>query len=98
MKRRGKDWMTGDMVAPIVKRHSPRIRAVVSAEAGQPLCSWLEAEPAAVLLPDRAVRRLDLGVMKDRLAKDEITARRPGDVVQRVMRVFRAEAGQNSAT
>jgi hypothetical protein len=33
--------------------------------------------------------------MKDRLTEDEVTVRCPGEIVQRVMRVLGAEAGQH---
>ena len=89
--------MTGDVLAPVVERHAPRVRAVVGAEADQPLRARLEAKPAAVLLPHRTVGRFDLRVMKDRLAKDQIAVGRPGEIVQRVMRVLGAEARQHDA-
>ena len=45
----------------------------------------LEAKPAAVLLAHRAVRRLDLAVVKNPLAENQVAVRCPREVVQRVV-------------
>ena len=55
---------------------------------------WLEAKPAAVLLTHRAVRRLDLAMMKNPLAENQIAVGRPREVMQRVVRVFAAKTGE----
>ena len=65
MKRCCEDWMTGDMVAPIVESDALRVCAVVRAKARQALSPRFKSEPAAVLLSDRAVRSFYLRVMKN---------------------------------
>ena len=94
MKCRRKDRVAGHVQSPIVKGHAPRIGAVIRAKAGQPLVTRLEPEPAAVLLADRSVRSLHLRVMEDRFPPEQIAVGGPGEVVQRVMGVFGAEAAQ----
>src|SRR5205823_10578524 len=94
VKRCCKDWMARDVIPPVVECHAPRIRARISAKTGQTMSPRLITEPAAVLLPHRAVRRFNLRMMKDRLAKQQIAVGRPYKIVQRMMRILRAEAAQ----
>ena len=94
MKGRGEDWMAGDMVSPIIEGHSPRVGAVIRAEAGQSMCIWFKSKPTTILLTHRSVRSFDLTVMKDRFAKDQIAVGCPTEIVQRVVRVFGSESCQ----
>ena len=82
VKSSGKDRVTGDMLPPIVKRHSPRVCARIGTETGQPVAVGIKAEPATILLTNRTIRCLDLTVMKDRLTKNQITVRSPYKVVK----------------
>ena len=82
------------VLTPVVECHAPRICALVGAECGQSVLLWLEAKPAAVLLTHRAVRRLDLAMMKNPLAENQIAVGRPREVMQRVVRVFAAKTGE----
>ena len=86
--------MTGHVLAPIVKSDAPRIRAVIRAETGQPVRTRFVTEPAAVGLPNGSIGRFHLSVVKDRLSKDQVSVGRPGEVVQRMVRIFRAESAE----
>ena len=57
----------------------------------------MPAEPRGVFCPHRAVGRLDLAVVEDRFAEHDVAVGRPDEVVQRVVGVFAAEAGQQLA-
>ena len=82
------------VLAPVVECHAPRICALVGAKRRQPMPLRLEAKPAAVLLAHRAVRRLDLAVMKNPLTENQVAVGRPREVMQRVVRVFAAKTGE----
>ncbi len=90
--------MAGDVLSPLVESDAPGIGARVAAERSQSFGFGIVAKPAAVLLAHQAISRFDLGVMKNRLAKQQVAIRRHGKIVQRVMRIFAAETGQNLAT
>jgi alkylation response protein AidB-like acyl-CoA dehydrogenase len=97
MERRRVDRMTGHVLAPVIEGHAPGIGAVVTAKARQSMIAGLKAKPAAVLLAHRAIGRFDLGMMKNRLAKNKVAVRSPGKIVQGMMRIFTTEACQRAA-
>ena len=70
VKRGRINRMTGNVLPPVVKRYTPRVGAVVRAETRESMSSRLEAVPTTVLLPDRTVRRFNLRVEKDGIAKN----------------------------
>src|SRR5262245_41147050 len=94
MERSREDWVAGHVMAPVIERYAPGVGAGIGAKAGEATGSRLKAEPAAVLLADRAIRRFDLRVMKDRLTKQEVAVGRPDEVVQGVVRVFGAASAE----
>ena len=96
MKRLCKDRVTGNVVPPVVESHTPRVRVSIAPKSDKLLCPRRVAEPGRVLGTDRSVGSFDLGVVKDRLAEDEITIRRPDEVVERVVAVLCAEAGEHA--
>ena len=70
VKGLGVDRMTRHMLAPVVKRHTPRVGAVVGTKAGELVLARLETKPATVLLAYRAIRRLNLTVMENGFAEN----------------------------
>src|SRR3990167_3564706 len=98
MEGSGVNGMARHMLSPVVEGHTPGVRAVVGSKAGEALRARLEAEPAAVLLTHGAVRRFDLRMMKNRFAEDQIAIRRPGKIVQRVMRILGPEPRQHATS
>ena len=97
VKGLGIDGVTGNMLAPVIKSDTPGIGAVVGAKGGEPVVTGLKAEPAAVLLANRAVGGLNLGMVEDGLAEDDVAIGRPDKVMQGVMGVLTAEAGEDFA-
>jgi len=73
---RREDWVTCHVLTPVVKGYAPRVGACMRTECAQAVQFRLPGEPSAVLLTDWAVWSLDLGMMKDGFAKDEVTVRR----------------------
>ena len=95
VKGLGVDWVTRHVLAPVVKRHPPRIGAVVSAEAGELVLAWLETKPATVLLTYRAIRRLNLAVVENGFAEDQIAIRAPHKIMERMVTVLAAEPSEH---
>ena len=92
MKRFGEDRVARDVIAPRVVGHAPGIRAGITAETREPVRAGFVPEPAAVVLPYRAVGCLDLRMVEDAFAEDEAAVGRPDEVVERVVGVFGAES------
>ena len=65
MKSLRVDGVTGNVLAPVIKSNAPRIGTVVGAEAGETMQARFKTELTAILLAHRAVRRLNLAVVKD---------------------------------
>ena len=97
VKGLGVDRVTRHMLAPVVEGDAPGVGAVVGSEGGQAMTAGLETKPAAVLLANRAVGGLNLCVMEDRFAEDDIAIGGPDEVVQRVVGVLAAEAREDLA-
>ena len=95
VKGLGVDWVTRHVLAPVVKRHPPRIGAMVSAEAGELVLAWLETKPATVLLTYRAIRRLNLAVVENGFAEDQIAIRAPHKIMERMVTVLAAEPSEH---
>ena len=89
------DRVARHMLPPVVKGHAPWIRAGVSTERGKTMQFRFPGEPAAVLLSNRAIRRFDLRVMKDRFTEDEVAVGSPCEVMQGMMGVLATEPGQD---
>ena len=89
------DWVAGDVLAPVVEGHAPRVSAGMRTERGQSVKFRLPGEPSAVLLANRSVGCLDLSVVKDGFAKDQVAVRCPGEVVEGVVRILAAEPGKD---
>ena len=89
------DRIARNMLTPVVKGHPPRVGACMRAEGSQAVQFRFPCKPSAVLLADGAVWSLDLGMMKDGFPKDEVTVRRPDEVVESMVRVLATESGQN---
>ena len=89
------DRITCHVLSPVVKGYAPGIGAGVRAESGQAMQFGFPRKPSAILLADGTVWSLDLGVMKDGFPKDQVTVRRPGEVVQSMVRVLATESGQH---
>ena len=98
MESRRKNWVTGHVLTPVVERDSPGIGAAVSPKTGQTMGSWPEPKPATVLLTDRTVGRLNLGMMKDPLSKEQVSIGSPGEIVQCVMRILGAKSTQQDSS
>ena len=77
----GEDGMAADVEAPVVEGDAPGVRAHVAAKGEQPAGGGRVAEEAALAGADGAVGRLDLAVMEDALAEDEIALGAPDEVV-----------------
>ena len=92
------DRVTGNMLPPIIKRHAPRVGAVISPKTGQPLRVGMKTKPSTVSLTNGAVSGFDLRVMENRFAKNHVSAGRPNEIVQRVVRVFRAKPTEDFST
>ncbi len=88
------DGMAADVETPVVEGDAPGVRAHVAAKGEQFSGGGRVAEEAALAGADGAVGRLDLAVMEDALAEDEIALGAPDEVVQRVVAVLGAEAGE----
>ena len=86
--------MAADVEAPVVEGDAPGVRAHVAAKGEQLSSGGRVAEEAALAGADGAVGRLDLAVMEDALAEDEIALGAPDEVVQGVVAVLGAEAGE----
>ena len=56
----------------------------------------VKTKPAGVLRADGTVSGLDLGVVENGFAKQEIAIGRPHKIVQRVVGIFRAESGEDA--
>lgn len=90
----GEDGMAADVEAPVVEGDAPGVRAHVAAKGEQAAGGGGVAEEAALAGADGAVGRLDLAVMEDALAEDKIALGTPDEVVQGVVAVLGAEAGE----
>ena len=95
VKGLGVDRVTRHMLTPIVKRHPPRVGAVVGAKAGELVEARLEAKPTAVLLAHRAIRRLNLAMVENGFTENQIAVRAPHKIMQRMVTVLAAESGEH---
>ena len=98
MKSLRVDGVTGDVLAPVIKRNAPGIGTMVGTKTGQAMQARLEAEPAAILLPHGAVGCLNLAVVKDGFAENQIAIRAPHKIMQCVVRILAAKASEHLLT
>ena len=72
MEGSGKNRMACNMSTPVVECNAPWVGARVRTEGNKSIRAWCIPKPSAILLTHRTVGRFNLGVMKDRLANDQI--------------------------
>src|SRR6476660_1505872 len=80
------------MLAPAIDDVAPRVRKRVRHEHAELFRPRLVAIYPGVLQPDGTVRCLHLRVQEGALLKKQAPARTPGERMNRVVAVFRAEA------
>ena len=88
--------MAGNVLAPIIKGDTPRICTRVSSKTDQSMIARLKPKPTAVLLAHGTIGSFNLCVMENRFSEHQISIRRPHHIMQRVVRVFSPEAGQDA--
>ena len=98
MEGRGENRMTGHMIPPVIKSHSPRIGIGVTAKRRKSMAIRSKLKPGTIVRAHGTIRGLDLAVMKNGFPEKQISFRGPNKIVQGMMRIFTAEAGQQSNT